>query len=128
MTEIWQSLNDPAIDYVWFDFHGECKNMKWENLSKLVSIVKEKMMGYGHFMAELDVGFGQRELINKDTCRITSTQAGVMRTNCMDCLDRTNVVQGVFSRIVAHLQMHSMGISAKPQGKPFEEFKYKTLE
>ena len=46
--------------------------MKWENLSKLVDIVKEKMLGYGHFMAELDVGFGQRKLINKQTCRILS--------------------------------------------------------
>jgi len=47
--------------------------MKWENLSKLVAIVKEKMMGYGHFMAEMDVGFGQRELINAQSCRIMST-------------------------------------------------------
>lgn len=34
-------LNDPNIEYEWFDFHGECKKMKWENLSKLVSKVKE---------------------------------------------------------------------------------------
>ncbi len=66
--------------------------MKWENLSKLVDIVKEAMLSYGHFMAEMDVGFGQRKLINKQTCRITNVQSGVMRTNCMDCLDRTNVV------------------------------------
>lgn len=92
MTQMVESLNNQDIDYNWFDFHGECKNMKWENLSKLVAIVKEKMMGYGHFMAELDVGFGQRELINAQSCRIMSTQSGVMRTNCMDCLDRTNVV------------------------------------
>jgi hypothetical protein len=26
------------IAYTWFDFHGECKKMKWENLSKLVAI------------------------------------------------------------------------------------------
>ena len=49
---------DPNIDYVWFDFHGECKKMKWENLKKLVDIVKEKMFSYGHFMAEMQVGFG----------------------------------------------------------------------
>ena len=53
-------MNDPNIEYVWFDFHGECKKMKWENLSKLVAVVKEKMVSYGHFMAELDVGFSQR--------------------------------------------------------------------
>ena len=46
-------------------------------------------MSYGHFMAEMDVGFGQRDLINSQSCRILSTQSGVMRTNCMDCLDRT---------------------------------------
>ena len=51
-----------------------------------------------------------------------------MRTNCMDCLDRTNVVQSVFSRQIAHIQMHKMGLAGAPQGKPFEDFKYKTLE
>ena len=35
------TIKNPAIEYVWFDFHGECKKMKWENLSKLVAIVKE---------------------------------------------------------------------------------------
>ena len=58
MTKIHESLEDSNIDYVWFDFHGECKKMKWENLSKLVAIVKNTMLGYGHFMAELDVSFG----------------------------------------------------------------------
>ena len=51
-------INNSDIEYVWFDFHGECKKMKWENLSKLVDIVKSKLLSYGHFMAELDVGFG----------------------------------------------------------------------
>ena len=63
-------MNDPDVEYVWFDFHGECKKMKWENLSKLVAQVKDKMVAYGHFMAELDVGFGQRNLIDSKTCRI----------------------------------------------------------
>ena len=58
MTQMYESLGDSQIDYVWFDFHGECKNMKWENLSKLVAIVKDKMLSYGHFMAEMEVGFG----------------------------------------------------------------------
>ena len=102
--------------------------MKWENLSKLVDIVKEEMFKYGHFMADLDVGFGQRELINSQTCRITKLQSGVMRTNCMDCLDRTNVVQSVFSRQIGHVQLHLMGLAPQPKGKPFEAFTYKTLE
>ena len=64
MTHIHQAIDDKDIEYVWFDFHGECKKMKWENLSKLVDIVKKSIFDHGHFMANLDVGFGQRELIN----------------------------------------------------------------
>ena len=128
MTMMHQSLKNPDIEYTWFDFHGECKKMKWENLSKLVNIVKEKMLGYGYFMAEMQVGFGQRELINNTTCKIQQSQIGVMRTNCMDCLDRTNVVQSVFSRQIAHIQLANMGVGQQPRGQPFEVFQYKQLE
>jgi len=34
------------------------------------------------------------------TGRVSKNQDGVMRVNCIDCLDRTNVVQGVFARKV----------------------------
>lgn len=30
--------------------------------------------------------------------KITKRQSGVIRTNCVDCLDRTNVFQGVLGR------------------------------
>lgn len=96
--------------------------MKWENLSKLVAVVKEKMMAYGHFIAELDVGFGQRSMLDANTCRIKQMQEGVMRTNCMDCLDRTNVVQSVFSRNIAQQQLFVCGKRGKPKGEPFEKF------
>lgn len=31
---------------------------------------------------------------------VKSRQSGVVRTNCIDCLDRTNVVQGLLGRQV----------------------------
>jgi hypothetical protein len=43
----------------------------------------------------------------------------------MDCLDRTNVVQSVISRLVAHKQLHKMNILNKPVGDPFERFPQK---
>jgi len=49
-------LNDPSLNYTWFDFHGECKKMKWENLSKLLKIVEEQLIGHGYFLANLEVG------------------------------------------------------------------------
>ena len=36
-----KELNDEHIKFVWFDFHAECKNMKYENLSKLLDIVSK---------------------------------------------------------------------------------------
>lgn len=45
----------------------------------------------------------------------------------MDCLDRTNVVQGVFSRYVAHEQLQAFALLPKPvntmaKRSPFEKF------
>lgn len=55
-TQIYEAMKDDSLNYVWFDFHGECKNMKWENLSKLVNIVRKELDAYGHFVAEMDIG------------------------------------------------------------------------
>jgi len=54
-------MKDTSLNYVWFDFHGECKKMKWENLSKLVNICKEEMENYGHFVCDLKNGFDNRD-------------------------------------------------------------------
>jgi phosphatidylinositol 4-phosphatase len=53
-TRLYQELKDSDLNYTWFDFHGECKKMKWENLSKLVNIVKEDLGRYGNFMAKVN--------------------------------------------------------------------------
>lgn len=34
------TVSDDAMNLVWFDFHAQCKNMKYENLSKLLDITK----------------------------------------------------------------------------------------
>ena len=57
MTKVYAQLKDNDLKLVWFDFHSECKNMKWNNLSKLVDIVEKELKDYGHFMAEISYGF-----------------------------------------------------------------------
>lgn len=37
-------------------------------------------------------------------------QTSVVRTNCMDCLDRTNVVQSTLGRWVLNRQLRDVGI------------------
>jgi hypothetical protein len=38
--------------------------MKWENLSKLISIVDKELNDYGNFQAELNFGFNNRTELN----------------------------------------------------------------
>ena len=42
--------------------------------------------------------------------RLVKEQSSVIRTNCMDCLDRTNVVQSAFARHVITKQLVDLGI------------------
>jgi hypothetical protein len=57
--------------------------------------------------------------VNKDAPpRVYQRQSSVVRTNCMDCLDRTNVVQSVISRWVLSRQLQELGILAP--GEQFE--------
>jgi len=79
-------MNEPKVRYVWFDFHHECRNMKYQNLSKLVKEVNSEFDRFGYFSMD-------------PSGKVTATQGGVMRTNCVDNLDRTNVVQSLFGRL-----------------------------
>uniref|UniRef100_A0A0K0CZU2 SAC domain-containing protein n=1 Tax=Angiostrongylus cantonensis TaxID=6313 RepID=A0A0K0CZU2_ANGCA len=44
------------------------------------------------------------------TGEIVKTQRGVIRTNCVDCLDRTNLVQGAISQWVCMRQAQRLGL------------------
>ena len=43
-------------------------------------------------------------------------QTGVFRVNCIDCLDRTNVVQSMLARVVLETQLVKLGVIASGQG------------
>lgn len=73
------------LRYEWFDFHKECSKMRWHNLSKLINAIDDDFQKQGYFH-KLPDG------------RVVSWQKGVTRTNCVDNLDRTNVVQSLFAR------------------------------
>jgi hypothetical protein len=90
------ALND--VHYQYFDFHRECAHMRWDNIDKLLAAVRGRV----------------------DAIRYTSivgnvaevSQTGVVRTNCIDCLDRTNVVQSMLARQVLEKQLQELGIGA----------------
>ncbi|KAK4512966.1 uncharacterized protein ATC70_003677 [Mucor velutinosus] len=101
-----EELADPNIKYVEFDFHKETKGMKFENISKLSKSLYDDLSKIQYFWETAVVG---------DETIVYCRQAGVFRTNCMDCLDRTNVVQSAFGRSVLNLQLMRFGISEYPE-------------
>lgn len=107
-------LKTPRIHFTWFDFHHECKANHWENLSKLVREVDSLLDQFNFFRCAMDTGgdWGDET--------VEERQVGVFRTNCMDCLDRTNVVQSVLARNVLHRQLNVLGLAAKPTGDAFQ--------
>lgn len=90
------------LHYVAFDFHKECPKTNWTRLSFLQQNVSKQVDEIGFFTAKAGV--------------VDKTQRGTIRTNCIDNLDRTNVVQAMFARSFLLKQLQSAGIIAKSDG------------
>lgn len=89
------------IGFEWFDFHHVCRGMKFENVSLLIHSQERNMKDFS-------------ETILRDG-KLEQTQKGVFRTNCMDCLDRTNVVQSAFGRRALEAQLEKEGFDLSIQ-------------
>ena len=92
---------------IWFDFHNECKKMKYENLSKLLAEIQNDLDDNKLFEASFKKTNPKDSIDNQNhqpsySILVSSQQKGVCRTNCMDCLDRTNVVQCCIARRLLH--------------------------
>jgi hypothetical protein len=69
--------------------------MKYENISKLLDLVRDESSAWQSFQARVSTNPNKK---NKSEWEIISTQKAVFRTNCIDCLDRTNVVQSCIAK------------------------------
>ena len=92
----------------WYDFHAECKNRAYHKLDELADSLADTLNEYGFFMAELAVGLDQRRALRPNNCKVKKTQTGVIRTNCVGSIDRTNVVQSVLAHRVIHVKHSDM--------------------
>jgi hypothetical protein len=72
------------LKYIAFDFHNQCRNMRYDKLSLLMDQITDDVDKNGYFCSE--------------NGRKVKQQAGIFRTNCIDNLDRTNVVQSLIAR------------------------------
>uniref|UniRef100_A0A0D9VSV0 SAC domain-containing protein n=1 Tax=Leersia perrieri TaxID=77586 RepID=A0A0D9VSV0_9ORYZ len=86
----------PNIRYVHFDFHHICRGGNFDNLQALYNQIEEAIQKQGYF------------LINSKG-EILLEQSGIIRSNCIDCLDRTNVTQSFLARKSLDIQLQRMG-------------------
>lgn len=42
-----QQLNHPKVRYQYFDFHNECKHMRWDRISVLIDKMEEDLVKQG---------------------------------------------------------------------------------
>ncbi|XP_029188502.2 phosphatidylinositide phosphatase SAC2-like [Acropora millepora] len=89
------TYNSPFLTYITFDFHEYCRGMRFENVSVLVESILEVIKEVRHCWT--------------DAKGIICDQRGVFRVNCMDCLDRTNVVQAALARHIMEQQLKKLG-------------------
>ncbi|RAL67826.1 hypothetical protein DID88_008553 [Monilinia fructigena] len=85
-------------------FHNETKGLKWHRAQLLLDQLNTALEIQQYFRgvdmpADID---GRLEVRNHQT--------SVVRTNCMDCLDRTNVVQSMLGRWTLNRQLTDLGV------------------
>lgn len=104
--------------YLYFDFHTECRKMRFDRISLLVDLLKEGLAGMGWFHQ-----VQSSEQLQQQQGTVRKEQTGVVRSNCMDCLDRTNVSQSALGKWAATAQLRSVGvISEKETVEDYPEF------
>jgi hypothetical protein len=95
------------LHYVYFDFHNETKGLQWHRAQLLLDQLQDALNRQQYFRgvdmpADME---GRLEVRNHQT--------SVVRTNCMDCLDRTNVVQSMLARWTLNRQLTDLGVLAR---------------
>lgn len=92
-----QLLKNSKLRYEAFDFHAECKKARYDRLTILIDRLAHEQDQFSEF-----------HIVNSN--KAVSTQKGVFRTNCIDCLDRTNVVQSMLARRSLQKTLEKLGI------------------
>lgn len=102
LTDAWEGLNhdlsqvfENRIYYQHYDFHGMVKGSRFSNINAFIYSCLEDYINFFYFYMEK----GVKKIYH---------QKGIIRTNCLDCLDRTNVMQSYIGWIVLYLQMQEL--------------------
>ncbi len=84
-----------------FDFHAETKGPNgYEAASMIRRLIENSADGFAYYLSE-EIDDAAEDIQEKPHRRnvVVLQQEGVFRTNCLDCLDRTNLIQTIISQM-----------------------------
>ncbi|CCH41078.1 hypothetical protein BN7_615 [Wickerhamomyces ciferrii] len=99
--------NNPELYLTEFDFHRETSNQGYSSSTKILRLIKESLYEFGYF---------SYDVVNK---KILSEQNGTFRTNCLDCLDRTNLIQQYISNFALSVFLKDHDFQVSPESEFF---------
>ncbi|KZZ92096.1 phosphoinositide phosphatase [Moelleriella libera RCEF 2490] len=107
------------LHYIYFDYHTETKGMRMDRAYAITEKLHDELVAQKYFRG-VDVPANMERNVE-----VRMLQESVMRTNCMDCLDRTNVVQSIFgrytlNRIFEDLELMRRGAQFRDEDPAFE--------
>ena len=98
-----------------FDFHAETRgSMGYEAANQIHQMIQEHVDGFAYFLSEPPGDMQSKGGFALLGCVILQ-QEGVFRTNCLDCLDRTNLIQTIISRMAMELFFRDRGGRINPE-------------
>ncbi|KAK4442475.1 phosphoinositide phosphatase SAC1 [Podospora aff. communis PSN243] len=114
------------LHYIYFDYHAETKGMQMHRAQLLIDRMRDALIAQQYFRA-VDMPASRID----GRLEVRSLQTSVVRTNCMDCLDRTNVVQSMLARWTLDRIFVDLGLMQKgtrfADEDPAFEFMFRNL-
>ncbi|KAK1752579.1 phosphoinositide phosphatase SAC1 [Echria macrotheca] len=114
------------LHYIYFDFHSETKGLQMHRAQLLIDRMRDALIAQQYFRA-VDMPGSRLD----GRLEVRNQQTSVVRTNCMDCLDRTNVVQSLLARWTLDRMFVDLGLMAKgsrfADEDPAFEFMFRNL-
>lgn len=105
LSQLFQTRHNMSehsdVPHILFDYHQECRGGNTKNLSKLKAKVEKYLESFSLFYAANNT--------------VILEQTGTVRTNCLDCLDRTNCVQTFFALEILGKQLGLLKLLEKQQ-------------
>ncbi|RMY60239.1 hypothetical protein D0865_01640 [Hortaea werneckii] len=108
------------LKHINYDFHAQTRGPNgYEAASGIKRLIQDSATAFEYFMSE-----AMSDTIEHDGRRVSVTgqnvvlnQAGVFRSNCLDCLDRTNLIQTIISQMALEIFLRQQG-----EGNPTSDF------